>query len=175
MSCLMDACALLPPLDMPLDHPLDTCSHYSLRSQPAPARSARSPPRYLLAPPLDTRPRPSVRPRPNRKTKAEPQWIVATRLLYHVQYPVFLPSSAGDLLLSLRVWKQRSAGDAAAGTLAGARRYVHSARAKDPVVASSTDSGLEAFSHHPADASVAPLAAQPRARTKYLNERFLSY
>ena len=43
------------------------------------------------------------------------------------------------------------------------------------VPASSTDSGLEAFSHNPTDGSFAPLAGQPRANTNYPNQRFLSY
>ena len=37
------------------------------------------------------------------------------------------------------------------------------------------DSDLEAFSHNPADDSVAPVAAQLIAFTMYLNEVFLSY
>jgi hypothetical protein len=43
------------------------------------------------------------------------------------------------------------------------------------IVVSSTDSGLEAFSHNPADDSFAPLPDRTDANTKYLNERFLSY
>lgn len=43
------------------------------------------------------------------------------------------------------------------------------------IVVSSTDSGLEAFSHNPADDSFAPLPDRTGAHTKYLNERFLSY
>ena len=43
------------------------------------------------------------------------------------------------------------------------------------VVASGTDSGLEAFSHNPADDSFAPLPDRTGANTKYLNEPFLSY
>ena len=43
------------------------------------------------------------------------------------------------------------------------------------VIVSSTDSGLEAFSHNPADDSFAPLPARTGANTKYLNELFLSY
>ena len=43
------------------------------------------------------------------------------------------------------------------------------------IVVSSTDSGLEAFSHNPADDSFAPLPDRTGANTKYLNERFLSY
>ena len=40
---------------------------------------------------------------------------------------------------------------------------------------SGTDSGLEAFSHNPADDSFAPLPDRTGANTNYLNERFLSY
>ncbi len=40
---------------------------------------------------------------------------------------------------------------------------------------SSMDSDLEAFSHNPTDGSFAALAVQPTARTKYPNQRFLSY
>ena len=43
------------------------------------------------------------------------------------------------------------------------------------IIVSSTDSGLEAFSHNPADDSFAPLPARTGANTKYLNERFLSF
>jgi hypothetical protein len=43
------------------------------------------------------------------------------------------------------------------------------------ITVSSTDSGLEAFSHNPADDSFAPLPDQTGANTKYLNEQFLSY
>ncbi|KAJ3709550.1 hypothetical protein DFJ43DRAFT_1009517, partial [Lentinula guzmanii] len=43
------------------------------------------------------------------------------------------------------------------------------------IIVSSTGSGLEAFSHNPADDSFAPLPDRTGANTKYLNERFLSY
>ena len=43
------------------------------------------------------------------------------------------------------------------------------------IIVSGTDSGLEAFSHNPADDSFAPLPDRTGANTKYLNERFLSY
>lgn len=43
------------------------------------------------------------------------------------------------------------------------------------VIASSTDSGLEAFSHYPADGSFAALPGRTAAKTNYLNQRFLSY
>jgi len=40
---------------------------------------------------------------------------------------------------------------------------------------SGMDSDLEAFSHYPADGSVAALPGQTAAKTNYLNQRFLSY
>jgi hypothetical protein len=40
---------------------------------------------------------------------------------------------------------------------------------------SGTDSDLEAFSHNPADGSVAAMSCQTAAKTNYLNQRFLSY
>lgn len=39
----------------------------------------------------------------------------------------------------------------------------------------SLDSDLEAFSHNPTHGSFAPLAFQPSAMTKCVNQRFLSY
>ena len=44
---------------------------------------------------------------------------------------------------------------------------------KSPV--SGMDSDLEAFSHNPADGSVAALPGRTAAKTNYLNQRFLSY
>lgn len=43
------------------------------------------------------------------------------------------------------------------------------------IIASSTDSDLEAFSHYPADGSFAALPGRTAAKTNYLNQRFLSY
>ena len=40
---------------------------------------------------------------------------------------------------------------------------------------SGTDSDLEAFSHNPADGSVAAMPGQTAAKTNYLNKVFLSY
>ncbi len=37
------------------------------------------------------------------------------------------------------------------------------------------DSDLEAFSHYPADGSVAALPGRTAAKTNYLNQLFLSY
>ena len=44
---------------------------------------------------------------------------------------------------------------------------------KSPI--SGMDSDLEAFSHNPADGSVAALPGRTAAKTNYLNQRFLSY
>ena len=43
------------------------------------------------------------------------------------------------------------------------------------IVVSSMDSDLEAFSHNPTNGSFAALPVQATARTKYSNQRFLSY
>ena len=43
------------------------------------------------------------------------------------------------------------------------------------IVTSSMDSDLEAFSHNPADGSLAPLSFRAGAITNYPNQRFLSY
>jgi hypothetical protein len=43
------------------------------------------------------------------------------------------------------------------------------------IIISSTDSGLEAFSHNPAHGSFAPLPDRTGANTNYVNQRFLSY
>ena len=56
----------------------------------------------------------------------------------------------------------------------GYARPAESPRRPD-IVPSRRDSDLEAFSHKPADGSVAPLAPQPSTCTKCLNLRFLSY
>ena len=42
-------------------------------------------------------------------------------------------------------------------------------------IVSSMDSDLEAFSHYPADGSVAALPGRTAAKTNYLNQRFLTY
>jgi hypothetical protein len=43
------------------------------------------------------------------------------------------------------------------------------------LLCSSMDSDLEAFSHNPTNGSFAALSVQATARTKYSNQRFLSY
>jgi hypothetical protein len=52
--------------------------------------------------------------------------------------------------------------------------YMTSGKDKQ-VSLSSMDSDLEAFSHHPTDGSVGPLAFQPRPHTNDPSQRFLSY
>jgi hypothetical protein len=47
--------------------------------------------------------------------------------------------------------------------------------AREYIIVSSTDSGLEAFSHNPADGSFAALPDRTGANTNYVNQRFLSY
>ena len=79
----------------------------------------------------------------------ESQRIVATRLLCRLQYPVARESSARapDLQVQQSI---------------SARQHMRGPRrAGGP--RSSTDSGLEAFSHDPADGSVAALAARRTA------------
>ena len=58
---------------------------------------------------------------------------------------------------------------------AEAYEYTSQVRRDEVSSLSSMDSGLEAFSHNPADGSIAALAFQPAAYTKCLNQRFLSY
>lgn len=43
------------------------------------------------------------------------------------------------------------------------------------IIVSSTDSGLEAFSHNPTRGSFAALPDRTAANTNYANQRFLSY
>ncbi|CAH7689137.1 expressed protein [Phakopsora pachyrhizi] len=45
----------------------------------------------------------------------------------------------------------------------------------DKIIVSSTDSGLEAFSHNPTRGSFTPLSSRTGVNTNYVNERFLSY
>ena len=93
--------------------------------------------------------------RTNPGTKAEPQQIVAQRLLSCLQYLVPFKSSTEDLTRP---------------TFGSVVKYCVDQKAietKTPVkvniVAASMDSDLEAFSHNPTDDSFAALAAQPTA------------
>lgn len=119
------------------------------------------------------------------RTRAEPQWIVATRLLYHLQYPVpiqvvckgFTPAHIfndlcrktnqvfppGQSNLQMMVHEQKSS------------ILTQLWDARDKIIVSSTDSGLEAFSHNPTRGSFTPLSSRTGVNTNYVNERFLSY
>src|ERR1700744_5047673 len=116
--------------------------------------------------------------------RADAQRLVATRLLDRVHDPL------GHFSRLQRIYPR--AGEhynppaSSRGFLPGGRRQpaeVHGPKAysyptttcgaKSP--RSGTDSDLEAFSHYPADGSVAALPGQTAAKTNYLNQRFLSY
>ena len=90
----------------------------------------------------------------NPGTEAEPQQIVAQRLLSCLQYHVPFKSSTEDLtrpkfciVVKYRVDKA----------------IVTPTPVKVSIVAASMDSDLEAFSHNPTDDSFAALAVQPTA------------
>ena len=93
------------------------------------------------------------RHRTNPGTEAEPQQIVAQRLLSCLQYPVPFKSSTEDLTRPTfgSVVKQR-VDQKAIGT---------KTPVKVNIVAASMDSDLEAFSHNPTDDSFGALAVQP--------------
>ena len=114
-------------------------------------------------------------------TRAKPQWIAATRLLYHLQPSVLFKSSTKDLSLpifeiviqflqwfdSLRVtivWSQSKDISLLAKYW---ERWISSL--------SSMVSDLEAFSPKPTDGSFAALFFQTTAFTNCLNQGFLSY
>lgn len=119
----------------------------------------------------------------NRRTKAESQQIVVTRLLYCLQYPVHTLSSAEDLSFPRSEMTRRRLTPPPFRDEAHASWYdirpkpirIHLNRGRVTSSRSSTDSGLEAFSHNPTDVSVAPLAVQLGAKTNDLKQRFLSY
>ncbi|KAJ5186138.1 hypothetical protein N7491_005993 [Penicillium cf. griseofulvum] len=142
----------------------------------------------------DTGPRPVIRRPPSKRPalpeqlmgrcktnkssqgRADAQRLVATRLLDRLHDPL------GHFSRLQRIYPRASS----RGFLPGSRRQpaeVHGPKAysyptttcgaKSP--RSGTDSDLEAFSHNPADGSVAALPGQTAAKTNYLNQRFLSY
>ena len=103
------------------------------------------------------------------QTKAESQQIVATRLLYCLQYLVSSKSYAMDLR-AFDIWQL---GNRMILKLRGVLWVSGHQRLKASL--SSTDSDLEAFSHNPTDGSFAALVCQLTAKTNYPNQRFLSY
>lgn len=119
--------------------------------------------------------------------EAESQWIVAARLLYHLQYLVPYLSRLQRIHLPDRLKLEckapappcsGDAGELSTHASGGARSVPTSSRVTTGEVesaASSMDSDLEAFSHNPTHGSFASLAFQPNAMTNYVNQRFLSY
>ena len=119
--------------------------------------------------------------------EAESQWIVAARLLCHLQYLVPYLSRLQRIHLPDRLKLLcKAPEDGFFRRLGGALDTCFWGRTGDPTssrvttgevesAASSMDSDLEAFSHNPTHGSFAPLAFQPSAMTNYVNQRFLSY
>ncbi|CAJ1977947.1 unnamed protein product [Sphenostylis stenocarpa] len=120
-----------------------------------------------------------------KATRAESQWIVATRPLCHLQYPVAYLSRLQRILPVVQ-WKLCfKASRKADPPHEGHPRHVPlggrgplllvGKRTTGARIASSPDSDLEAFSHNPTHDSFAPLAFQPSAMTNCANQQFLSY
>ena len=121
------------------------------------------------------------------RRRAESQWIVAARLLCHLQYPATYLSRLQRIHLPNRLELPfRAPGAAASAASGGTLDTCSRGRTSAPTIsrvttgevesaASSMDSDLEAFSHNPTHGSFAPLAFQPSAMTNYVNQRFLSY
>lgn len=117
------------------------------------------------------------------RTKAEPQQIVATRLLYCLQHPVLFKSSAKDSppqIFHFNSWTSDTnlSVHATEPTKYGTQQKAYFNATNicgTNIIVSGTDSDLEAFSHNPADDSFASLPDRTDANTNYLNEQFLSY
>lgn len=121
------------------------------------------------------------------RRRAESQWIVAARLLCHLQYPATYLSRLQRIHLPDRLELPfRAPGTAASAASGETLDTCSRGRTSAPTIsrvttgevesaASSMDSDLEAFSHNPTHGSFAPLAFQPSAMTNYVNQRFLSY
>lgn len=132
-------------------------------------------------------PRSNARGDKSVRRRAESQWIVAARLLCHLQYPATYLSRLQRIHLPDRLELPfRAPGAAASATSGETLDTCSRGRTSAPTIsrvttgevesaASSMDSDLEAFSHNPTHGSFAPLAFQPSAMTNYVNQRFLSY
>lgn len=132
-------------------------------------------------------PRRNARGDKSVRRRAESQWIVAARLLCHLQYPATYLSRLQRIHLPDRLELPFRAPGAATSAASGETLDTCSrGRTSAPTIsrvttgevesaASSMDSDLEAFSHNPTHGSFAPLAFQPSAMTNYVNQRFLSY
>ncbi|KGG52130.1 hypothetical protein DI09_206p50 [Mitosporidium daphniae] len=91
-----------------------------------------------------------------------PPGIVVARLLCPLQYLVLPESSSQDSLFPAPVVARPSRPGVLVPSTLRHLSLLYSAIGK-PVIASSMDSDLEAFSHNPTDGSFAPMACQPRA------------
>lgn len=132
-------------------------------------------------------PRSNARGDKSVRRRAESQWIVAARLLCHLQYPATYLSRLQRIHLPDRLELPfRAPGAATSATSGETLDTCSRGRTSAPTIsrvttgevesaASSMDSDLEAFSHNPTHGSFAPLAFQPSAMTNYVNQRFLSY
>ena len=118
------------------------------------------------------------------RTRDEPQQIVATRLLYCLQYPAliqvvckgFTPAHIFNTTCNLRTKSFHSAHNQSLIMVHRLTPYFDTTvNARDKVIVSSTDSDLEAFSHNPTRGSFTTLSYQTDVNTNYVNERFLSY
>ena len=119
------------------------------------------------------------------RRRADAQWIVATRLLYHVHDPAgrfgrlqrILPRDGVALQAvgAAPAIFRRRAGCRPTG-VPGPKAYPCPSTPRGGASPhAGMDSDLEAFSHNPADGSVAALPGRTAAETNYPNQRFLSY
>ncbi|PHT26873.1 hypothetical protein CQW23_33525 [Capsicum baccatum] len=118
------------------------------------------------------------------RQRAESQWIVPARPLYHLQYPVAYLSRLQRILPAVR-WKLyfnctlrgpprpfRRDGLANDTCPWGPRPLLRVGKqTAGTCIACSPDSDLEAFSHNAAHGSFAPLSFQPSAMTNCVNQR----
>ena len=118
------------------------------------------------------------------RRRADAQWIVTTRLLYHLHDPAELLSRMQRIYPRAPLNCNTPAGKHGIPPypIAGLLRFrakglfVSMYGVRSGIIAfSGMDSDLEAFSHNPADGSFAALPCQTAAKTNYLNQRFLSY
>ncbi|KAK8955447.1 hypothetical protein KSP40_PGU002239 [Platanthera guangdongensis] len=117
----------------------------------------------------------------------ESQWIVATRSLCHVQYPIANLSRLQRILLIISLKLQLKASmQVMYKTRVERKPTSHALGSYSPTIGQGTnerirrrifsvDFDLEAFSHNPIHGRFAQLAFQPSAMTNCVNQRFLSY
>ena len=124
-------------------------------------------------------------PHKSSRRRAYAQRIVATRLLYRLHDPAgrvgrmqrIRPRSTSNCKSPIATpWLPPGAAGVGLLRSKGQRPIRTRLRgAGEGSPRSGMDSDLEAFSHNPADGSVAALPGQTAAETNYPNQRFLSY